>query len=115
MIFLTGCFFSCSFPSMHDLQARSLAKLTFVSPMTCSPLRSVCKDLIFTWASLRCQSHPTSTLAIRHMAVLVGTFGKSTTYIPSSTCPTKATLRVFLHIKVNMYLSKKVQRPIMES
>src|ERR1041385_7271586 len=98
MIFLTGCFFSCSVHSMHALEARSLAKLTFVSPMTCSPLRSVCKDLILTWARRRCQSHPTSTLAIRHMEVLVGTLEKSNTYIPSSTCPTKATLRVLLHI-----------------
>src|ERR1043165_6518241 len=49
------------------------------------------------------------------MAVLVGTLEKSTTYIPSSTCPTKTTLRVLLHIKVTMSLSKKMQRPIIES
>ena len=57
-----------------------------------------CNALMLTWASRRCQSQPMSARAIRQVAVGAGFFlEKSTTYKPFSTCPTKATERVFSH------------------
>src|SRR5664279_1221128 len=93
MIDFLGWFFSCIFPATQELQGRSLEKFTFVSPSTCSLFNRVCKFLIPTWPKRRCQSYPTSDLAIRHVVICVVSFEKSTTYIPFSTNPIKATLR----------------------